>query len=114
MSAAMGDWPFCAGAASGGVVREWGDMVEGGAVGKPWREDGGIFMTSEDEGSHDCPSLPFTLGALPSPSGSGEAFLFTGRACFTLSAEEEEGEGEGEGGLTLTSHHTQTRHHAGL
>ena len=105
MSAAMGDWPFCAVAASGGVVREWGEMVEGGAVENPGREAGGIFRTSEGEGSHGCPSPPFILGALPSPSGSGEAFLFMLRGCFPLSVEEEEEEEEA--GLTQ---HTTHKH----
>lgn len=52
MSAAMGDWPFCAVAASGGVVREWGEMVEGGADEKPGKVTEGIFRTSEGEESH--------------------------------------------------------------
>lgn len=42
----------------------------------------------EGEGIHDCPSPPFIL-VLPSPSGSGEAFLFRPRECFPLSEEEE-------------------------
>lgn len=75
-------------------------MVEGGAAEKPVREDGGILRTSE--GSHGWPSLPFILGALPSPSGSGEAFLFTGRVCFPLSVDQE----EGKGGLTNITIHT--------
>lgn len=96
MSAAIGDWPFCAVAASGGVVREWGEMVEGGAAEKPGKAAGGIFRTSEGEGSHGGPSPPFILEALPSASGSGEAFLFMFRGCFPLSVAEE----EEEGGLT--------------
>lgn len=87
MSAVMGDWPFCAVAASGGVVREWGEMVDGGAAEKPGRAAGGIFRTSEGEGSHGWPSLPFILGTLLSQSGSGEAFLFPGRGCFPLSVQ---------------------------
>lgn len=95
MSAAIGDWPFCAMAASGGVVREWGEMVEGGAAAeKPGRAAGGIFKTSEGDGSHGCPSAPFIFGALPSPSGSGDAFLFIALGCLPRSEEEEEEESQ--------------------
>jgi len=85
-------------------------MVEGGATEKPGKEDGGIFKTSEGDGSHGWPSLPFILGALPSPSGSGDAFLFTGRVCFPLSVKEE----DGKEGLTITKQYTQTWYHAVL
>lgn len=81
MSAAMGDWPFWA--ASGGVVREWGDIVEGGEA-KLGGGTGGIFSPSVGGGNHCCPS-PLSLAAVPSPSGSGEAFLFMFRGCFPLS-----------------------------
>lgn len=43
----------------------------------------------EGEWIHDCLSPPFILVVLPSPSGSGEAFLFGPRECFPLSEEEE-------------------------
>ena len=81
MRAAMGDWPFWA--ASGGVVREWGDIVEGGEV-KLGGGTGGIFRLSLGAGNHCCPS-PLSLAAVPSPSGSGDAFLFMLRGCFPLS-----------------------------
>ena len=89
MSACIGDWPFCdAVAASGGVVRECGEMVEGGAAAeKPGKVAGGIFRTSDGDGSQGWPS-PFILAATeaaPSPSGSGEAFLFMVLGCFPLS-----------------------------
>lgn len=80
MSACMGDWLFWA--ASGGVVREWGEMVEG-AEAKLGGGTGGIFSPSGAAGNHCCPS-PLSLAAVPSPSGSGEAFLFI-RGCFPLS-----------------------------
>lgn len=86
MSAAMGDCPFWA--ASGGVVREWGDIVEGGET-KLGGGPGGIFRPSLGGGNHCCPS-PFILATEPSPSGSGDAFLFMPRGCFPLS-----GGGEG-------------------
>lgn len=95
MSAAMGDWPFCAVAASGGVVRLWGEMVEGGAAEKPGRDAGGILRTSEGDGNQGWPSPPFILGAEPSPSGSGEAFLFMLRGCFPRSVGEGGGVGVG-------------------
>lgn len=44
-------------------------------------------ISSEGEGSHGWPSLPFILGTLLSQSGSGEAFLFPGRGCFPLSVQ---------------------------
>lgn len=81
MSAAMGDWPFWA--ASGGVVREWGDIVEGGET-KLGGGTGGILSPSAGGGNHCCPS-PFSLAAVLSPSGSGDAFLFM-RGCFPRSA----------------------------
>lgn len=81
MSAAMGDWPFWA--ASGGVVRGWGDIVEGGET-KLGGGTGGIFSPSVGGGNHCCPS-PFSLAAVPSPSGSGDAFLFMLRGCLPLS-----------------------------
>lgn len=82
MSAAMGDWPFWA--ASGGVVREWGDIVEGGEA-KLGGGTGGIFSPSVGGGNHCCPS-PLSLAAVASPSGSGDAFLLLlPRGCFPLS-----------------------------
>lgn len=81
MSAAMGDWLFWA--ASGGVVREWGDNVEGGEA-KLGGGTGGIFSPSGGVGNHCCPS-PLSLAAVPSPSGSGDGFLFMPRGCFPLS-----------------------------
>lgn len=89
MSAAMGVRLLCAGAASGDELRAWGDTVERGAAEKPGREDKGIFRASNGEGSHGWPSLPFILGALHSPSGSGEAFLFPGRVSFPRSVKED-------------------------
>lgn len=64
-------------------MREWGDIVEGGEA-KLGGGTGGIFSPSVGGGSHCCPS-PFSLAAVPSPSGSGEAFLFIFRGCFPLS-----------------------------
>lgn len=64
-------------------MREWGDIVEGGEA-KLGGGTGGIFSPSVGGGSHCCPS-PFSLAAVPSPSGSGEAFLFMFRGCFPLS-----------------------------
>lgn len=79
MSAAIGDWPFCA--ASGGVVRECGDIVDG-CEAKLGGGTGGIFR-SGGGGSHCWPS-PLSFTAVPS-SGSGEAFLFMLMGCFPLS-----------------------------
>ena len=96
----------CAGVrAGGGGGRRAAGRGAGGAAAPPGRAAGGIFRTSEGEGSHGCPSPPFILGALPSPSGSGEAFLFMLRGCFPLSVEEEEEEEEA--GLTQ---HTTHKH----
>lgn len=47
----------------------------------------GILATSAGKGSQGGTSLLFILGAPPSPSGSGEDFLFRPRRCF-LSEEE--------------------------
>lgn len=88
ISAAMGDWPFCA--ASGGVVREWGDMVLVGTEEKLGGGPGVILCPSRSDGgpgNHCCLSSPLCLEAVPSlsPSGSGDAFLFIVRGCFPLS-----------------------------
>lgn len=71
-------------------MRECGEMVEGGPAEKPGRAADVIFKPSDGEESQGWPS-PFILEALPSPSGSGEAFLFPGRGCFPLSVAEEKG-----------------------
>ncbi len=87
MSAAMGELPFWP-EASGGVVRGWGDIVEGGEE-KLGGGTGGIFNPSP-AGSHCCPS-PLILAAVPpSPSGSGEAFLFRFLGCLPRSAKKHE------------------------
>lgn len=106
MSAAMGDWPFWA--ASGGVVREWGDIVEGGEA-KLGGGTGGIFSPSVGGGNHCCPS-PLSLVTVPSPSGSGDAFLFMFRGCFPLS-------GGGKGLNIMVELHSSDRHqqlHTGM
>lgn len=45
---------------------------------------GGIFSPSVGGGNHCCPS-PLSLAAVPSASGSGDAFLLMLRGCFPLS-----------------------------
>lgn len=66
--------------ASGGVAWERGEMDEG--VPEKTAAEGAL-VSSTGEGSHSSPS----------PSGSGEDFLFKPRRCFL--SEEEEGEGSG-------------------
>lgn len=60
----------------------------------------GIFVTSAFEGSHGGTSLLFILGALPSPSGSGEDFLFRPRRCFLSEEDGGEKSAQTTGGLT--------------
>ncbi len=82
MSAAIGELPFWP-EASGGVLRGWGDIVEGGEE-KLGGGTGGIFNPSP-AGSHCCPS-PLILAAVPpSPSDSGD-FLFRFLGCLPRSA----------------------------
>lgn len=60
----------------------------------------GIFVTSAVDGSHGGTSLLFILGVLPSPSGSGEDFLFRPRRCFLSEEDGGEKSAQTTGGLT--------------
>lgn len=68
-------------------------MVDGGTDEKPGRAVGGNLSTSEADGSQGWPSPPLSLGVPPSPSGSGDAFLFMLRGCFPLSVQGRKEEG---------------------
>lgn len=82
----------CTAAVSGGVARERG-------------EEEGVFLSSAGEGSHGGTSPLAVRRVPPSPSGSGEDFLFRPRRYFL--SEEEVGEESAEAGKPDQQHSCQ-------